>query len=174
LFEPTQALLKHWRRSSFTLTPLCVALLHANDTLRIDRLERLDKVSHDARRRASMPRTLDDRIVIADIDETVPVGNAPLALGAQPSRRPAAKAADWRPLLTLPTPVAVAFARRGEFPQRAHTNGSLCRFVVEAQGAGDKNGRLLGVIRAGQRRKGIKAVARPTKTGGLQIGTRTA
>ncbi|NML42694.1 adenylate/guanylate cyclase domain-containing protein [Ramlibacter sp. G-1-2-2] len=45
------------------------ALLHAMDILPIGVLQRLDNIIYDARLRASMPRTLDDRVVIVDIDE---------------------------------------------------------------------------------------------------------
>ena len=37
--------------------------------MRIDVLQRLDDIMYDARLRATMPRTLDKRIVIVDIDE---------------------------------------------------------------------------------------------------------
>ncbi|MDP1564989.1 MAG: CHASE2 domain-containing protein, partial [Polaromonas sp.] len=52
-----------------TLIPLVFALLHAGDVLRLDVLQRLDHILYDARLRATMPRTLDERIVIVDIDE---------------------------------------------------------------------------------------------------------
>ncbi len=63
------ALLKHWPRVVVTLIPLVFALLHASSLLRIDVLQRLDEIIYDARLRATMPKTLDDRIVIVDIDE---------------------------------------------------------------------------------------------------------
>jgi len=37
--------------------------------MRIDVLQRLNDILYDARLRATMPRTLDKRIVIVDIDE---------------------------------------------------------------------------------------------------------
>ncbi|MCB1986811.1 MAG: CHASE2 domain-containing protein, partial [Burkholderiaceae bacterium] len=49
--------------------PLLLALLHATETLRLPVFDRLDHLIYDARLRATMPRTLDDRIVIVDIDE---------------------------------------------------------------------------------------------------------
>ena len=49
--------------------PLVLALLHAVGALRLPVLERLDHLIYDARLRATMPRTMDDRIVIVDIDE---------------------------------------------------------------------------------------------------------
>ncbi|MFL6663864.1 MAG: CHASE2 domain-containing protein, partial [Rhizobacter sp.] len=52
-----------------TLIPLVFALLHATGVLRIGVLQRLDDIIYDARLRATMPRTLDNRIVIVDIDE---------------------------------------------------------------------------------------------------------
>lgn len=60
---------KHWSRIAVTLVPLVFALLHATGALRIGVLERLDAIIYDARLRATMPRTLDDRIVIVDLDE---------------------------------------------------------------------------------------------------------
>ncbi len=60
---------KHWSRIAVTLIPLIFALLHASEVLRIGVLQRLDDIIYDARLRATMPRTLDDRIVIVDIDE---------------------------------------------------------------------------------------------------------
>ncbi|HTH78269.1 MAG TPA: adenylate/guanylate cyclase domain-containing protein [Ramlibacter sp.] len=52
-----------------TLIPLVFALLHAVGALNIGVLQRLDDIIYDARLRATMPRTLDDRIAIVDIDE---------------------------------------------------------------------------------------------------------
>jgi adenylate cyclase len=60
---------RHWPRIAVTLIPLVFALLHASGALRMDVLQRLDDILYDARLRATMPRTLDERIVIVDIDE---------------------------------------------------------------------------------------------------------
>jgi adenylate cyclase len=62
-------LAKHWSRIAVTLIPLVFALLHATGVLPIGVLQRLDDIIYDARLRATMPRTLDERIVIVDIDE---------------------------------------------------------------------------------------------------------
>jgi adenylate cyclase len=64
-----QFLFKHGPRIGVTLVPLLFALLHAMDWLPIGAIKRLDDVIYDARLTATMPRTLDERIVIADIDE---------------------------------------------------------------------------------------------------------
>ncbi len=64
-----QLLSKHWPRIAVTLIPLVFALLHASGALPIGVLQRLDDIIYDARLRATMPQTLDDRIVIVDIDE---------------------------------------------------------------------------------------------------------
>lgn len=64
-----KTLAKHWQRIAVTLIPLLFALLHAMDLAPIGVLQRLDDLFYDARLRATMPRTLDDRIVIVDIDE---------------------------------------------------------------------------------------------------------
>lgn len=60
---------RHWPRIAVTLIPLVFALLHAGGVLRIGVLQRLDDIIYDARLRATMPQTLDERIVIVDIDE---------------------------------------------------------------------------------------------------------
>jgi adenylate cyclase len=60
---------KHWRRIAVTLIPLVFALMHASGVLRIGVFQRLDDIIYDARLRATMPQTLDERIVIVDIDE---------------------------------------------------------------------------------------------------------
>ena len=64
-----QLLSKHWRRIAVTLIPLVFALLHASGILTIGVLQRLDDIIYDARLRATMPQTMDERIVIVDIDE---------------------------------------------------------------------------------------------------------
>ena len=64
-----QLLSKHWPRIAVTLIPLVFALMHASGILRIGVLQRLDDIIYDARLRATMPQTVDDRIVIVDIDE---------------------------------------------------------------------------------------------------------
>ncbi|RYY93680.1 MAG: adenylate/guanylate cyclase domain-containing protein, partial [Comamonadaceae bacterium] len=51
------------------MVPLVFALLHAVHALPIGVLQRLDDIIYDGRLRATMPGTLDERIVIVDIDE---------------------------------------------------------------------------------------------------------
>ena len=63
------SLSRHWSRIAVTLVPLVFALLHATGVLQLGVLQRLDDIIYDARLRATMPRTLDERIVIVDIDE---------------------------------------------------------------------------------------------------------
>ncbi len=63
------SLLRHWPRIAVTLLPLIFALLHAVGVLRLGVLDRLDNIIYDSRLKGTMPRTLDDRIVIVDIDE---------------------------------------------------------------------------------------------------------
>jgi len=67
--QPQQILLKHWPRIAVSLIPLFLALLHAVGVLPMGVLNRLDDIIYDARLRATMPRTLDERIVIIDVDE---------------------------------------------------------------------------------------------------------
>ncbi len=62
-------LIKHWQRILITLIPLVFGLLHATGVLQIGLLTRLDDQIYDARLRALMPKTVDDRVVIVDIDE---------------------------------------------------------------------------------------------------------
>ena len=62
-------LARHWPRIAVTLIPVIFALLHASGVMPLGMLQRLDEIIYDARLRAAMPRTLDDRIVIVDIDE---------------------------------------------------------------------------------------------------------
>lgn len=62
-------LARHWPRIAITLAPLVFALLHATGVLPIGFLQRLDAILYDARLRATMPNTLEERVVIVDIDE---------------------------------------------------------------------------------------------------------
>jgi len=64
-----QIVRRRWRRTAVTLIPLVFALLHISNVLHLQVLERLDNLIYDTRLRATMPRTLDERIVIVDIDE---------------------------------------------------------------------------------------------------------
>ncbi len=64
-----QSILKHWPRILITLLPLVFALLHAFGALPVGVLQRLDDIIYDARLKATMPKTLEERIVIIDIDE---------------------------------------------------------------------------------------------------------
>ncbi|OYU45550.1 MAG: adenylate/guanylate cyclase domain-containing protein, partial [Burkholderiales bacterium PBB4] len=64
-----QKLVKHWPRVAITLLPVIIALMHAMSILPLDVLQRLDDIIYDSRLRATMPKTLDDRIVIVDLDE---------------------------------------------------------------------------------------------------------
>ncbi len=64
-----QAFARHWQRIAITLIPLLLALMHALGVVNIGIVSRLDDIIYDARLLATMSRTLDDRIVIVDIDE---------------------------------------------------------------------------------------------------------
>ena len=63
-----QLLSKHWPRVVVTLMPLLFALMHASGVLPIGVLQRLDNIIYDARLRPTMPHTIDERIVIVDIN----------------------------------------------------------------------------------------------------------
>jgi len=65
----TRSLRRRWPRIAITLVPVVLALLHAAGALHLPFLDRLDALLYDARLRATMPRTLDPRIVIVDIDD---------------------------------------------------------------------------------------------------------
>ena len=52
-----------------TMMPLVLGLLHITDVMHVQVLERLDHIIYDARLRATMPNTRDERIVVVDIDE---------------------------------------------------------------------------------------------------------
>lgn len=61
---------KHIVRIAFGLTVMLVFLVHAiGEEYRIPLLEQLELLLYDARLRLTMPRTVDNRIVILDIDE---------------------------------------------------------------------------------------------------------
>ena len=56
-------------RIAITLLPVLLALLHAANVLPLAFIPRIDNFLYDARLRATMPGTLDPRIVIVDIDD---------------------------------------------------------------------------------------------------------
>jgi adenylate cyclase len=62
-------IIRHWPRILVTFIPLLLVLLHAANILPIGVLQRLDDIIYDSRLRATMPRTMDERIVIIDLDE---------------------------------------------------------------------------------------------------------
>lgn len=64
-----QALSRHGPRIAVTLLPLILAVLHAVGVVPMGLLQRLDDLIYDTRLRATMPATLDARVVIVDIDE---------------------------------------------------------------------------------------------------------
>ncbi|NVO04870.1 MAG: adenylate/guanylate cyclase domain-containing protein [Rhodoferax sp.] len=64
-----KSIAKHWPRVAVTLLPLLLALMHAVGLVRLDVLQRLDDIIYDARLTATAPKTLDERIVVVDIDE---------------------------------------------------------------------------------------------------------
>ena len=60
---------RHWPRIAITLLPVLLALAHAVGAWRLPVLDSLDHLIYDTRLRATMPRTLDTRIVIVDVDD---------------------------------------------------------------------------------------------------------
>ncbi|SCX71220.1 adenylate cyclase [Variovorax sp. EL159] len=63
------ALRRHWPRIAITLLPVLLALAHATDLWPQSAFERLDRLIYDIRLRATMPGTLDTRVVIVDVDD---------------------------------------------------------------------------------------------------------
>ena len=64
-----KSLSRHGLRIAIALIPVLFALFHATGVLQLGVLQRLDDMIYDARLRWTMPRTIDERIVIVDIDE---------------------------------------------------------------------------------------------------------
>ncbi len=56
-------------RLAFAIVPVVVVILHVVGVMRLGLLDWVDNLIYDTRLRITMPRTLDDRIVIVDIDE---------------------------------------------------------------------------------------------------------
>lgn len=56
-------------RMALCMLPLLLLLAHAAGWLRLASVERLDERIHDMRLLAAMPHTLDERVVIVDVDE---------------------------------------------------------------------------------------------------------
>ena len=63
------ALSRHGARIAVSLIPLLLAVLHALGVLQLGLLDRLDHILYDARLRATLSATRDERVVIVDIDE---------------------------------------------------------------------------------------------------------
>ena len=64
-----QALTRHGPRVALSLLPLLLGVLHVFGLFPLGGLQRLDDLLYDARLRWTMPATLDERVVIVDIDE---------------------------------------------------------------------------------------------------------
>ena len=60
---------RHGPRIAITLLPVLLAFIHAAGLYRFSFVDRLDNFIYDVRLRATLPRTLDPRIVIVDIDD---------------------------------------------------------------------------------------------------------
>jgi adenylate cyclase len=60
---------RSWSRIAVLVLPALLVLGHALGIGKIDLFERLDQIYYDARLRATLPGTRDERIVIVDIDE---------------------------------------------------------------------------------------------------------
>lgn len=62
-------LAKHGARIAVSLLPMLFALGHATGMLRISAVQSLENIVYDTKLRLTMPKTLDSRIIIVDIDE---------------------------------------------------------------------------------------------------------
>ena len=62
-------LAKHGARIAVLLLPMLFALGHATGLLRISAVQSLENIVYDTKLRMTMPKTLDSRIIIIDIDE---------------------------------------------------------------------------------------------------------
>lgn len=60
---------KHGRRMAVILLPLCLLLGHLTGAYQLALITRLDALIYDTRLRLTLPGTLDERVVIVDIDE---------------------------------------------------------------------------------------------------------
>ena len=60
---------RHGRRIAVTLLPVVLGWLHTTGHVPLDLVRRFDDILYDLRLRHFMPRTLDERIVIVDVDE---------------------------------------------------------------------------------------------------------
>lgn len=60
---------RHGARIAITLLPVVLALVHVFGAWQLPFLDRLDRFIYDVRLRATLPGTLDPRIVIVDIDD---------------------------------------------------------------------------------------------------------
>lgn len=60
---------RHGWRIGLSLALMLPVLTHTMGLLPIPVLDRIDALIYNARLRATMPQTLDDRIVIVDVDE---------------------------------------------------------------------------------------------------------
>ena len=60
---------QHWVSFALSLLIIVLMLLHASNNVPLKFVQKLENFSYDVRLRALMPNTIDDRIVIVDIDE---------------------------------------------------------------------------------------------------------
>src|SRR5689334_2714479 len=60
---------RHGARIAITLLPVALALAHVLGGWQLPFVDRLDRFIYDVRLRATLPGTLDPRIVIVDIDD---------------------------------------------------------------------------------------------------------
>ena len=60
----------NWTRVAMSAAVLVLFLVHATDTWRFEFIEQMENLAYDSHLELTMPRTVDDSVVIVDIDET--------------------------------------------------------------------------------------------------------
>ena len=59
----------NWTRVAMSAAVLVLFLVHATDTWRFEFIEQMENLAYDSHLEFTMPRTVDDSVVIVDIDE---------------------------------------------------------------------------------------------------------
>ena len=59
----------NWARVAMSAAVLVLFLVHATDTWRFEFIEQMENLAYDSHLEFTMPRTVDDSVVIVDIDE---------------------------------------------------------------------------------------------------------
>ena len=60
----------NWSRVAMSVAVLVLFLLHATEVWRFEFIEQMENLAYDSHLELTMPRSVDDSVVIVDIDET--------------------------------------------------------------------------------------------------------